>query len=129
LKSRLLFLVLILGLLGCNAESNKEINNTISTSTLIANEILKANNEADIFMFENGIYKRVNNSEKVEATVDEKIGEIKQIYTEGAIFSEGMATLLPVGTKIFSSTTGVGYDVLFVEVDGNFQEYHLEAEG
>lgn len=78
-------------------------------------QVLKLDPDADIFEFNNRVYKtNIDWIEKDLLTKEEQVGKIM----------EGMATKLPIETKIF--TTKERKDILIVEDDGVEKKYLIQ---
>ncbi|WP_438318633.1 hypothetical protein [Sporosarcina sp. FA9] len=104
----LFFIPLIL--MGCTGSPGQSYGGTLSKK-----QVLKLDPEADIFEFEDQIYKAgVDWIEEEELTKGKLIGEI----------TNGVATKLPIGTKIFSPNERL--DILIVESDGREIKYLLQ---
>ncbi|MHA6261528.1 hypothetical protein ACXYMX_16835 [Sporosarcina sp. CAU 1771] len=98
-------------LIGCNVSPGHNLGGALSKK-----QVLKLNPDADIFEFDGSVYKTgVDWIEEEKLTKDEQIGEI----------SEGMATKLPVGAKIFSPKER--RDILIVEYDKKEKRYLLQV--
>lgn len=78
-------------------------------------QVLKLDPDADIFEFEDAVYKTgVTWIEEEELTKEKQIGEI----------TEGMANELPIGAKIYAPKERK--DILIVEYDGNEKRYLVQ---
>lgn len=123
-----LALLLPIFLLGCS--SGKAGTTTTESKPPTAAEVLEQDQDADIFRWENTIYKTgVAWVDELKLTKQEEIGRISSVYkkNEKHEFQAGMATKLPNGTKLYSVKGHT--DVLIAEVDGITKKYLALAEG
>jgi hypothetical protein len=70
-----------------------------------AKEVLSNNPNADIFQLDNLVYSNASDREWIEAkeyTKGEMIGEVKKRTTKTWLYQNFYASILPVGTKIYS---------------------------
>ncbi|GEN85261.1 hypothetical protein SLU01_35730 [Sporosarcina luteola] len=114
---RILFLLFILLTLtvGCNKAEVNDV--TVWTEAQgIANGIAEDDRNADIFMFNDRVYEIFSSDSNSKDSSEEKIGEIQKVYSLGDTFQNGMATKLPIGAKVY--TTSIGNSFLLVNVDG-----------
>lgn len=84
-----------------------------------AEEILARDPDADIFQLNGIVYLNAHDIEWVQEEVleaGEAVGIIEQEYDENLPFEDGMATELPVGTKIFETQPHKG-PILVVKAD------------
>lgn len=112
---RLLSIIIILFfipliLIGCSGSPGQNYGGTLSKK-----QVLKLDPDADIFEFEDHVYKAgVDWIEEEELTKGKQIGEIK----------DGMANILPIRTKIFAPKERL--DILIVEYSGREKRYLLQ---
>lgn len=114
-------------LAGCGNNNKVIINKSVAPS---AEEELKENKDADIFMLNDTVYKaNIEWVNKLSLTKNKEIGEIESNYTfkSNDLFKNKMATKLPIGSKIFS--TNERKDVLIVEEKGVEKKYYALTEG
>lgn len=93
-------------------------------------EMLKENPEADIFLYRDAVAlnaKEIDWVKNLKLTKGEVIGQIVYEYKKGEKFKQGMATKLPIGSKVYKAKERS--EVLLVEVDGKFIRYLLVIEG
>lgn len=93
-------------------------------------EILKENPDADIFLYRDTVAvnaKDIDWVKNLKLTKGEEIGQIIYKYKKGEKFKQGMATKLPIGSKVYKAEERI--EVLLVEVDGKFIRYLLAIEG
>ncbi|WP_394679564.1 hypothetical protein [uncultured Exiguobacterium sp.] len=111
-------------LVGCNNEENMQSTSEKPT----ASEVLNEDAKADIFQFDDTIYKSdVAWAEKTEVTQNEKVGEIKRRSSDKDAFDNGTATKLSKGTALYS--TKERNDILLVNFKGKFKKYVALGEG
>ena len=111
-------------LVGCN---NEEIMQSTSEKPT-ASEVLSEDAKADIFQFNDTIYKSdVAWAEKTKVTQNEKVGEIKRRSSDKDAFDNGTATKLYKGTVLYS--TKERNDILLVSFNGKFKKYVALGEG
>lgn len=96
-----------------------------------AKEVIKDYPEADILQYNGFIYSNMTDVEWFKQHQDQYIkndllGEIKQQSTSSFGFKEWSATMLPVGTKIYSTKDS---GILIVEFDGTEIYYVQLLEG
>lgn len=126
-----IFLVLIL--VGCNSKQGSinseskggriELKYTIGNPT--AEDVLSTDPNANIFMYENTIYTEgIDWVSELELTKDKLITEIIDQRVDGKAFSNGKASKLIIGTKIFSVKER--NDIVIAETkDGDIRFYML----
>lgn len=113
-------------LIGC-ADKNKDIDVFI-TKNPDAQEVLSLDSNADIFQWNDIIYKtNIDWINELQFTENSKIGKIEANSSNGAEFTNGTANKLSVGTEIF--TVKERNDVLMVKDGGELKFYYLLAEG
>ncbi|SDM68126.1 hypothetical protein [Sediminibacillus halophilus] len=112
LFSTILILLLIPSILiSCSSSPGKNEGGTLSK-----NQVLKLNPDADLFVLDGKVYSTgIRWVEEEELTKGEQIGKI----------SEGMASKLPIGAKIFAPEER--RDILIVEYDGKEKRYLLQV--
>lgn len=111
-------------LVGCN---NEEIMQSTSEKPT-ASEVLSEDSKADIFQFNDTIYKSdVAWAEKTEVTQNKKVGEIKRRSSDRDDFDNGTATKLSKGTALYS--TKERNDILLVSFNGKLKKYVALGEG
>ena len=111
-------------LVGCN---NEEIMQSTSEKPT-ASEVLSEDSKADIFQFNDTIYKSdVAWAEKTEVTQKEKVGEIKRRSSDKDGFDNGTATKLSKGTVLYS--TKERNEILLVSFNGKLKKYVALGEG
>lgn len=120
-----LVILLNLFLFGC-VEENQKI--TISSRPPNVEEVLKLDIDADFFQWDDRIYQTgIEWVDQLDIEKGEQIGEIKAQSTNPQKFSNGVATKLPIGAKIFSIKDRD--DILLVVHDNNEKRYYLLSEG
>ncbi|WP_058705289.1 hypothetical protein [Exiguobacterium indicum] len=111
-------------LVACN---NEEIMQSTSEKPT-ASEVLSEDSKADIFQFNDTIYKSdVAWAEKTEVTQNKKVGKIKRRSSDRDDFDNGTATKLSKGTALFS--TKERNDILLVSFNGKLKKYVALGEG
>lgn len=111
-------------LVACNNEENMQSTSEKPT----ASEVLSEDSKADIFQFNDTIYKSdVAWAEKTEVTQNKKIGEIKRRSSDREDFDNGTATKLSKGTALYS--TKERNDILLVSFKGKLKKYVALGEG
>lgn len=111
-------------LVACNNEENMQSTSEKPT----ASEVLSEDSKADIFQFNDTIYKSdVAWAEKTEVTQNKKIGEIKRRSSDKDDFDNGTATKLSKGTALYS--TKERNDMLLVSFKGKLKKYVALGEG
>lgn len=116
-------------LAGCGINNKTNLNKSVSEAPS-AEEELKENKDADIFMLNDTVYKtNIEWVDELSLTKNKEIGEIESNYTfdSNDSFKNKMATKLPIGSKIFS--TNERKDVLIVESKGIEKKYYALTEG
>lgn len=127
------FLVICLVLLfstGCQMRT-VESDETITIGNPTAADILNDDHEADIFQYNNLIYTNASTIEWVQENTYERgpeIYDVRKQSIESDEFSDGTASKLPVGTRIFQ-VVGNGQVLLMVEKDGEEVVYLALIEG
>lgn len=93
----LLFTVMSLSIIGCTSET--------SATEQMAQNVMKEDNNSDIFIMESILYKKVKvvNEEEFKSVKTTSYGEISMNYQKNKKFQEGMASVLPPGTKLYRS--------------------------
>jgi hypothetical protein len=121
---------LILFISGCKfltVESKK----TVTVGNPTAAEILGKDHEADIFQYNNLIYINASQIEWIQEDTYEKgpkIAEIIKQSMDSDEFTDGTASKLPIGTKVFQ-VVGNGQLLLMVEKDDREIVYLAQIEG
>ena len=111
-------------LVACNNEENMQSTSEKPT----ASEVLNQDAKADIFQFDDTIYKSdVAWAEKTRVTQNEKVGEIKRRSSDKDAFDNGTATKLSKGTALYS--TKERNDILLVSFNGKLKKYVALGEG
>ena len=112
LKSVLFLTVIsILGtaITGCSSGSSEQ-QSVYTTNNPDAKETLELQSDADIFLWEDVIYKTdIDWVELLELTKDTQIGEITKSTAIPTDFTNGTAKKLPVGAIIFSVKDDGGF--------------------
>ena len=115
-------LILLFFLTGCSQ----------SVGNPTASDILKENEDADIFQWNDGlVYLNASNIERVqelELTKGKELGEITRQTSYKWLFKDGAATQLPVGTKIYKSNDDNTYN-LIIELEEEEIVYEVLLEG
>lgn len=103
-----LFSILVAVITGCSNGSPDQ--QFVHIKNPDANEILDLQPDADIFQWEDVIYKTdIDWVEELELTKDTQIGEVKTNSANPNDFSNGTANKLPVGAIIFSVIEDGGF--------------------
>ncbi|MBU9713119.1 hypothetical protein [Evansella tamaricis] len=126
MKKLLVTVITFLFVIGCHY--GKDTN--VTSDMLLAETIIANNRAADIFIFNDHTYERVNNGYHLEDIVheeiiDKKIGEIVELYSNKDSIKNGMANLLPEGTEIYSTLTSMDDEILLIKVNGQWLEYKI----
>lgn len=114
--------ILLLTFTGCDglaSMTQEENNNTIKKVT--AKDVLTEDHDADIFQHNGLIYTNSNGykselDEDINLEKGKQISEVVKKSSDFEKFGNGVATNLPVGTKIYQ-VPGQGLIVLTVEID------------
>lgn len=97
-----------------------------------ASDIIKENEDADIFLWNDGlVYSNAANIEwiqKLELTKGEELGKITRQTNSNWLFKDGVATQLPVGTKIYKVHNDDTYK-LIIELENTEIVYIALLEG
>ena len=119
------FSIISVWMLGaCSNESDMQSTSEKPT----ASEVLGEDSTADIFQFNDTIYKsNVEWAEKTEVTQNKKVGEIKRMNSDKDDFDNGTATKLSKGTIIYS--TKERKEILLVSFKGKLKKYVALGEG
>lgn len=132
--NRLSFPVLILVssflIIGCtnNKLPTSDTTTVYTNKSIDAEEVLTLEPNADIFQFDEIIYKtNIEWVDNLTVTKNSQLGEIKMKNEKDANFENEFSNKLPIGTKIFSTKERT--DVLVVEVDGKLKKYLAIVEG
>jgi hypothetical protein len=111
---------------GCMASETK----TSVSKHPDAEEVLRLDENANIFQWEGLIYKTdIDWVNELELTKKEIVGEITELYKneDPNSFKNGMANQLPLGTKIYSTNENEG--ILIIEYNGEEKYYLSLVEG
>ncbi|MFC4408878.1 hypothetical protein ACFOZY_00370 [Chungangia koreensis] len=123
-------LTMTLLLSSCNTKETNQLNN-IETGNPTVEEILVENENADIFLLNGIVYSNAEQIDWVvnqELTVGQEVLEITKQTSDSHDFSNGSATKLPVGTKIYEKIDGNG-DIVIAIVEGKEIRYLGLREG
>lgn len=124
----LLLINLILIFTGCSLINDHDEEVVYETNNPDAEEVLALEPNANIFQYDNIIYKtHIDWVDELDVTKDEQIGAIKEINKEETNFKNEMSNNLPVGAKIFSAKERG--DVLIVEYEDITLKYLAIVEG
>ncbi|UKS57384.1 hypothetical protein [Exiguobacterium acetylicum] len=111
-------------LVACSNEETMQSSSEKPT----ASEVLDEDSNADIFQFNDTIYKSdVEWAEKTEVTQNKKVGVIKRMNSDKDDFDNGTATKLSKGTVIYS--TKEREEILLVSFKGKLKKYVALGEG
>ncbi|PLR75233.1 hypothetical protein CU633_22215 [Bacillus sp. V3-13] len=121
MKKFLLIVLPIMLLVSCTTQT--------STTEQIALNILEKDSKADIFIFNDRIYKKNDSAASLNEDHLNKVGEITKNYKKGVPFENGVATTLPIGTKIYSQKQSKDKDELYIKTEEGFFKYIAEVEG
>jgi len=131
---KLITFILCLAILaGCNqveVGNSGKANDKLETHNPTAEEILSKDPDADIFQLDGIIYSNASHIEWVQTedlTTGEAVGTITKQYADGLAFEDEIATILPVGTKIFKPLKGGG--ILIVKLNDKEIRYLGLIEG
>ncbi|MBU8878291.1 hypothetical protein BGM26_04725 [Bacillus sp. FJAT-29790] len=95
-----------------------------------AEEVLRLDENANIFQWEGLIYKTdIDWVNELELSKKELVGAITELFTnqDTKSFKNGMANKLPIGTKIYSTNESEG--IFIVEYKGEEKYYLSLVEG
>ena len=90
-----------------------------------AKEVLRLDEDANIFQWEGFIYQTdIDWVNELELTKKEVVGEITETHSskDPDSFKNGMATKLPIGTKIYSTNEHEG---ILISNDNGEEKYYL----
>jgi hypothetical protein len=125
---QIFYSLLIMGIFLSACQQNElEVH---STSMPDAKEVLTLDPKADIFLWNNTVYKtNIDWVEELPLTKNKELGEITSISSkpDNYQYKNGMANKLPIGSKIYSVKER--NDVLVVEVNGMVKKYLGASEG
>jgi hypothetical protein len=124
-----IFIISSFYLSGCTKAGN-ETEQTVTFAHPDAEETLRLDKDADIFQWEDLIYKtEIDWVSELKLTKKEQLGEIDALFTNGSpkSFKNGMANKLPIGAKIYS--TKERGDILIAEYNGEEKYYLVLVEG
>jgi hypothetical protein len=124
-----IFYSLLIMVIFLSACQQKELE-VHSTSMPDAKEVLTLDPKADIFLWNNTVYKtNIDWVEELPLTKNKELGEITSISSkpDNYQYKNGMANKLPIGSKIYSVKER--NDVLVVEVNGMVKKYLGASEG
>lgn len=120
------FILCLMILTSCSQASGP--TTSITSKPPDARETLALEPDADIFQLDGAIYQaNVEWVEELELTKKERIGEIMHQTQNADEFQNETATVLQVGSIIYSTNEGGGY--VLVDVDGKLINYLLLTEG
>lgn len=108
----------------------KTSNGVYTTHNPTPEEILNQTPNADIFLYKDAVVQNAKEIEwvkKLKLSKGELIGEIISQYKKGRKFEQGMATKLPIGTRVYKSKERS--EVLLVEISGKYLKYLMLLEG
>ncbi len=106
MKSFLILIFIVITLSACNNEQKFKMDEEgeLYIGSPTANEILSKNKKEDIFLMNEVVYvnaEKIDWVKKRELTLGDVVLEIVRQSNDGEDFTEGTATKLPVGTKIY----------------------------
>ncbi|WOV83274.1 hypothetical protein PGH26_10085 [Sporosarcina jeotgali] len=105
-------------------------SNSIGNPT--ANEIIKENEDADIFQWNDGLVyinaSKIERTQELELIKGELLGEITRQTSNRWLFKDGAAVQLPVGTKIYKTNDDDTYN-LIIEWEEEEIVYEVLLEG
>lgn len=130
MRNFILLICMMILITGCKLQT-AENEKTITPGNPTATEVLSDDNEADIFQFNNLIYTNASTIEWVQEDTYEKgpqIDEIRKQSADSKEFTDGTASKLPVGTKVFQ-VVGNGQLLLMIEKDDEKIVYLALIEG
>lgn len=130
MRNFILLICMMILITGCKLQT-AENEKTITPGNPTATEVLSDDNEADIFQFNNLIYTNASTIEWVQEDTYEKgpqVDEIRKQSADSKEFSDGTASKLPVGTKVFQ-VVGNGQLLLMIEKDDEKIVYLALIEG
>lgn len=127
LKKPTIYMFIVFSLLvGCGHNDKTTV---MSHAPTVAEE-LKQNQNVDIFLLDNTVYKtNIDWVNQLSLTKKKLIGKIETQYSikSDEPFKNRMATKLPIGSKIYS--TNERNDVLIVQCKGKEKKYYKLTEG
>ncbi|MBM7564215.1 hypothetical protein [Paenibacillus sacheonensis] len=105
--------------------------NGMATHNPTAEEMLRADPDADFFQWDDVIYTNGSSIDWVQdetVKAEAKVGTIGKKYEAGAAFENGMATKLPAGAEIYGASKH-GASILIVKWEGHEVRYLAMLEG
>ncbi|OIJ17222.1 hypothetical protein BKP37_01450 [Anaerobacillus alkalilacustris] len=132
MKSLLILFLIIITLSACNNEQQLKMGEEeqLYIGSPTANEILSKNKREDIFLMNEVVYvnaEKIDWVKKADLTLGNAVFEVVRQSNDGEDFTEGTATKLPVGTKIYK--TNEKGDIYIAVVDGREIRYLGFREG
>ncbi|KOY13068.1 hypothetical protein [Paenibacillus xylanivorans] len=117
----LLSTVTIFSIVGCTAET--------SATQEVAQTLMKEDNNSDIFLIESILYKKVKtvNETEFKSVNTTSYGQISMNYNKNKKFQSGMASVLPIGTKLYRSVENPEY--VYSSEERGYTMYKSVPEG
>nr|WP_261779974.1 hypothetical protein [Paenibacillus xylanexedens] len=104
------------------------IFNPLSTGDILANEMIKKDPSADLFLFNERVYIRKEEINNINQ-LGEMLGKIKSNYEKEGEFKDLMSTELSVGTEIYRFNNENSVDQVIVKENGKLITYEALVEG
>ena len=124
-------LILVFIISACSTRESNNTDKRINTGNATVEEVLLGDENADVFLFNDIVYKNAEGIEWVVnqvLTLDQEKLKIKKQTNNIDEFTNGVATTLPAGTKIYETIGGKG-DILIAIVNGKEIRYLGLREG
>lgn len=114
-------IVMSFSIIGCTSET--------SATEQMAQNVMKEDNNSDIFLIESILYKKVKvvNEEEFNSVKTTSYGEISMKYQKNKKFQEGMASVLPLGTTLYRSVEHPEY--VYANENQRYTLYKSVPEG
>jgi|GEM_PF-7046324 len=117
----LLSTVTLFSIVGCTTET--------SATQEMAQTLMEEDNNSDIFLIESILYKKVKtiNETEFKSVNTTSYGQISMNYKKNKKFQSGMASVLPLGTKLYRSIENPEY--VYSSEERGYTMYRSVPEG
>jgi hypothetical protein len=122
----IIMIIMIAIIAGCGGKNDGE--QMMSTGDILANEMIKKDPSADLFLFNERVYIRKEEINNINQ-LGEMLGKIKSNYEKEGEFKDLMSTELSVGTEIYRFNNENSVDQVIVKENGKLITYEALVEG
>ncbi|MET3941969.1 hypothetical protein ABIC22_004781 [Paenibacillus sp. PvP094] len=116
----IIMIIMIAIIAGCGGKNDGE--QMMSTGDILANEMIKKDPSADLFLFNERVYIRKEEINNINQ-LGEMLGKIKSNYEKEGEFKDLMSTELSVGTEAKIIMTLTNFDLLALYICVAGQEH------